>query len=77
MKKLKSNITNMVLSLSLISVVAAALLAWVNVVTSGPIEKINAETLANGIKQVIIGDSDIPFTLHHQLRYRNIQCQAP
>ncbi len=63
MKKLKSNITNMVLSLSLISVVAAALLAWVNVVTSGPIEKINAETLANGIKQVIIGDQDIPFTV--------------
>lgn len=63
MKKLKSNITNMVLSLSLISVVAAALLASVNLITSGPIEKINAETLANGIKQVIIGDKDIPFTV--------------
>ena len=43
MKKLNSNITNMVLVLSLISVVAAALLALVNQITSGPIEKINAE----------------------------------
>ncbi|MBO7260467.1 MAG: RnfABCDGE type electron transport complex subunit G [Bacteroidaceae bacterium] len=63
MKKLKSNITNMVLVLSLISVVAAALLALVNQITSGPIEKINAETLANGIKQVIVGDEEIEFTV--------------
>lgn len=59
MKKLESNFINMALSLLLIAAVAAALLAWVFGVTKAPIEKINAETLSNGIKSVIVGDSDV------------------
>lgn len=61
MKKLQSNITNMSLSLLFISVTVAALLAWVNAVTQGPIEEINKQTIAEGVKKVILGDSDIAY----------------
>ena len=63
MKKLESNIMNMALVLTLIAVVAAGLLAWVNNVTTGPIEAINTATIENGIKSVILGDRDIKFTV--------------
>ena len=63
MKKLESNIMNMALVLTLIAVVAAGLLAWVNNVTTGPIEAINNATIENGIKSVILGDRDIKFTV--------------
>ena len=63
MKKLESNILNMALVLTLIAVVAAGLLAWVNNVTTGPIEAINNATIENGIKSVILGDRDIQFTV--------------
>lgn len=63
MKKLQSNILNMALVLTLIAVVAAGLLAWVNNVTSGPIEEINNLAIENGIKSVILGDRDIQFTV--------------
>ena len=63
MKKLQSNILNMALVLTLIAVVAAGLLAWVNNVTTGPIEEINNLAIENGIKSVILGDRDIRFTV--------------
>ncbi len=63
MKKLESNIVNMTLSLTLIAVVAAGALAWVNNVTSGPIEEINKQAIENGIRSVILGDRDIQFTV--------------
>ena len=63
MKKLQSNILNMALVLTLIAVVAAGLLAWVNNVTSGPIKEINNLAIENGIKSVILGDRDIQFTV--------------
>ncbi|MBP5690709.1 MAG: RnfABCDGE type electron transport complex subunit G [Bacteroidaceae bacterium] len=63
MKKLQSNILNMALVLTLIAVVAAGLLAWVNNVTTGPIEEINNLAIENGIKSVILGDRDIQFTV--------------
>jgi electron transport complex protein RnfG len=63
MKKLESNIVNMALSLTLIAVVAAGALAWVNNVTSGPIEEINKQAIENGIRSVILGDRDIQFTV--------------
>lgn len=63
MKKLESNITNMALVLTLIAVVAAGLLAWVNNVTAGPIKVINDQAIENGIKSVILGDRDIEFTV--------------
>ena len=63
MKKLKSNITNMAVVLTVIAVVAGGLLAWVNNVTAGPIEQINNKAIENGIKSVILGDRDIEFTV--------------
>ena len=63
MKKLQSNILNMAAVLTVIAIVAAGLLAWVNNVTSGPIEKINNATIENGIRSVILGDRDIQFTV--------------
>ena len=63
MKKLESNILNMALVLTLIAVVAAGLLAWVNGVTSEPIRQINEKTVSDGVKSVILGDRDIEFTV--------------
>jgi len=63
MKKLQSNILNMALVLTVIAVVAAGALAWVNNLTSGPIEEINNLAIENGIKSVILGDRDIRFTV--------------
>ena len=53
MKKLESTLKNMVMVLSIISVAAGLALAVVNLITSKQIEKINAENLANGIKEVL------------------------
>ena len=53
MKKLESSLTNMLLVLTLVSVVAAFLLAYVNNVTSSTIAKINEEALSAGIKSVL------------------------
>lgn len=61
MKKLKSSLLNMVLVLTLITIIAGAALAAVNNVTSVQIEKINAENLAKGIKQVMGVDANSNF----------------
>lgn len=53
MKKLESSLKNMTVVLTLISVIAGGLLAYVNKVTAGPIEQINAKNLAEGIKKAI------------------------
>lgn len=53
MKKLKSSLANMVIVLTVITVVAGAALAYVNYATSSQIEKIKADNLAKGIKQVM------------------------
>ena len=53
MKKLESSLTNMLLVLTIVSVVAAFLLAYVNNVTSSTIAKINEEALNSGIKSVL------------------------
>ncbi len=58
MKKLKSSLLNMVLSLTIIAVVAGALLAWVNDVTKSRIEKINERKLSEGICSVM-GAEDV------------------
>lgn len=58
MKKLKSSLTNMLSVLTVISVVAGCVLAYVNSVTAPQIEKINADNLAAGIKAVM-GSDDI------------------
>ena len=61
MKKLKSSLINMVVVLTLITVVAGAALAFVNHATSAQIEKIKAENLAKGIKQVMGVDANANF----------------
>jgi len=58
MKKLKSSLTNMLVVLTVITIVAAGVLASINAVTAPQIEKINAENLAAGIKAVM-GSNDI------------------
>lgn len=63
MKKLESNIRNIALSLTLITLVAGGLLAWVNNVTASQIEKIKNQAIENGIKSVVIGGRDIAFAV--------------
>lgn len=58
MEKLKSSLTNMVIVLTVIAIVAGAVLALINSVTAPQIEKINAENLAAGIKTVM-GSTEI------------------
>ena len=55
MEKLKSSLTNMALVLTIIAVVAGAVLASINAMTAPQIEKINADNLAAGIKNVMGG----------------------
>ena len=57
MKKLPSTLPNMLIVLTLISVIAAGALAYVNKITAGPIEENKARTLAEGINTVL-GVSD-------------------
>ena len=52
MKKLASTLPNMVASLGVIAIVAAALLAYTNSVTSGPIEEASRQKQINAIKRV-------------------------
>ena len=56
MKKLESSLANMVIVLTVISVVAGGILAYVNQITAGPIEKIKAETLNNALRSVLNAD---------------------
>ena len=53
MPKLKSSLKNMILSLVLISVVMAAALSYVYMVTKEPIEKANREKEAKAIREVL------------------------
>lgn len=60
MKKLESSLKNMVLSLTGFSVVAGALLGWVNSVTAEPIAQANAKALSDAIAVVIPGFDNNP-----------------
>lgn len=53
MKRLTSSLKNMVLSLTLIALVAAALLALINSVTQEPIKAIKEKNQSDGIKSVL------------------------
>ena len=66
MKKLESSLTNMLLVLTLVSVVAAFLLAYVNNITSSTIAKINEETLSAGIKSVLNVGADEQITTNEK-----------
>lgn len=60
MKKLDSSLKNMLLSLTGFSVVAGALLGWVNNVTAGPIAQANAKALSDAIALVVPGFDNNP-----------------
>ena len=63
MKKLPSTLPNMLCVLTLISVVAAGALAYVNEITAGPIEENKARTLAEGINSVLgVADAQVQDT---------------
>ncbi len=55
MKKLESTLPNMVIVLTGITIVAAALLGVMNEVTKEPIARIEQKNLEDGIKKVILG----------------------
>jgi len=56
MKKLESTWYNMCIVLTVIAVVAGAVLGYVNKLTEGPIEQIKAQQLSDGIKAVLGGE---------------------
>ena len=63
MKKLESSLKNMLIVLTLVSAVAAFLLAYVNNVTSSTIAKINEDALSAGIKSVLNIGADDPISV--------------
>lgn len=65
MKKLESSLMNMVIVLTLISVIAGGTLAYINKVTQEPIAAINAKNLQDGIKKVIIGTTEGELNVEH------------
>ena len=56
MKKLESSLTNMVCVLTCVAVLMGGVLAWVNHLTSGPIEAQKQLALESGIKAVMQAD---------------------
>ncbi len=60
MKKLESSLTNMVLVLTSITVIATGLLAYVNQLTAGPIAEANAKALSDAISVVVPGFDNNP-----------------
>jgi electron transport complex protein RnfG len=63
MKRLESTFMNMVLVLTIISLVAAGLLAYINSVTQGPIAAISETNQQNGIKSVLNIDAEEEITV--------------
>ncbi|MGN0036655.1 MAG: RnfABCDGE type electron transport complex subunit G [Bacteroidaceae bacterium] len=60
MKKLESTLFNMVVVLTGVTAIAAAILAYVNQVTAGPIAEANAKTLSAAIETVVPGFDNNP-----------------
>lgn len=60
MKKLESSLKNMLLSLTACSVIAGALLGWVNNITADPIAHANAQILSDAIALVVPGFDNNP-----------------
>lgn len=60
MKKLESSLKNMVIVLTVITVVASGLLAYVNQLTAGPIAEANAKALSDAIAIVVPGFDNNP-----------------
>ncbi len=63
MKKLESNILNMAAVMTVIAVVAAGILGWVHTITEKPVAIKAQQAVSNSIKSVILGDSDVEFSV--------------
>lgn len=61
MKRLESNLKNMVISMTVITAAAAAILALTYSLTLKPINNIYEKTIAEAISKVIIGDADVEY----------------
>ncbi|MBO4810485.1 MAG: RnfABCDGE type electron transport complex subunit G [Prevotella sp.] len=68
MKKLESTLTNMVVVLTAVAVVMGGVLAWVNHLTSGPINEQKQQALQNGIKAVMQADGELAVTATDTIR---------
>lgn len=69
MKKLESSLKNMTIVLTSVSIIAAALLGYMNELTKEPIAVIEKQNLENGIKKVIIGknlNQDVNVTIEEK-----------
>lgn len=73
MKKLESSLKNMALSLTGFTVVAGALLGWVNEVTAEPIAQANAKTLSDAIRKVVPGFDNNPIAEKKIIEVNNIK----
>jgi len=60
MKKLESSLKNMLLVLTGVTVISVALLAFMNELTKGPIEKANAKALSDAVSMVVPGFDNDP-----------------
>ncbi|MCI1647473.1 MAG: RnfABCDGE type electron transport complex subunit G [Bacteroides sp.] len=60
MKKLESSLKNMLLVLTGVTIISVALLAFVNELTKGPIEKANAKALSDAVSMVVPGFDNDP-----------------
>ena len=67
MKKLESSITNMVIVLVGVALITGAILAYVNNITTGPIQEQAEKTLTDGIKKVM-GGGDLKVTSNDTVR---------
>ncbi len=68
MKKLDSTLTNMVVVLTAVAVVMGGVLAWVNHLTSGPINEQKQIALQNGIKAVMQADGELAVSATDTIR---------
>ena len=67
MKKLESSLMNMVLVLTGVTVIAGALLGYVNELTKGPIAEANAKALSDAIALVVPGFDNNPAEAHETI----------
>lgn len=63
MKKLESTLPNMVIVLTSVTLISAALLGVMQQLTKEPIAQIERQTLENGIKKVMLGGQDGELTV--------------
>lgn len=76
MKKLASTLPNMIISLGVITIVAASLLAWAHSVTAEPIAQAEKQTRVDAIKDVLPAFDNDPLTSAKEI-YQLGEANAP